>query len=178
MAGPISLKALVHAITSAVASAQAEIERSQIVSLGSFFNEDLTPKLMRMKLPSLKRGDDGKLVIHGVPLITLTTPSQLRIKEAVFRFEVELGDLSDREQTSHTAFDDFVGGFRVIDIDPAPRLFGGRRRPPRIARVVVKVEATEQTEGLARVIGHLNKLHGEHDADSSTDSPEGPVSQS
>ena len=173
----MSLKALVHAITGAVASAQAEVERSQIVGLGSFFNEDLTPKLMRIRLPSMKPGDNGKPIVHAVPLITLMAPSQLRIKEAEFRFKVELGDLSDRNEVQQTTHEDFNSGYRVLSIDPAPRLLGGRSGKSRIADVVIKVESAEQTEGLARLIGHLNNLHGEHDADSSTTPQSGAVSQ-
>ncbi len=153
----VSLKSLVEAMASAVAAAQAELSRSQIIDLGRYFEKDSNaPRLMKLQLPSLKPGDNGKLVTYGVPLLTLNSPAQLRIKTVDFEFEVDLGDLGEPESADVTVAEDFGSNFRRLAINPQPSLLGRRNS----TRVTLTVEAVEQSEGLARLIGELNKMHG------------------
>lgn len=169
MAGQISLKALVYAITGAVSAAQAEVERAQLLNLGRYFDDKRRPMMMKMRLPTLAAprqpssadqdppaaGAEGQLI--GVPLLTLVPQSQLRIKEVEFRFEVDLGDVSDKvEDPQPAVVDDMTGSYRVLTVDHGTRLLG-RRRP---AKVVVKVEAAEPIEGVARLVNELNKYIG------------------
>ena len=163
MASPISLKSLVHAIASAVTSAQSDIEKSQLRQLASYFDEQRRPKMMKFRLPQGAVGGartsddapDGHLV--AAPLLTLVPQAQLRIKQVDIDFEVELGELSDPiEEDNVSTLDGFTSNYRVLKVDHAPSLFS-RRKP---ARVQIKVEAVEPIEGTARLIGELNKLVG------------------
>lgn len=178
MAGPISLKALVHAITSAVSEAQYEVERAQVTNLSRFFDENARPRMMRMRLPSSRpRAAPGEEQVYGVPLLTLAPQSQLRITEAKFSFDVDLGDLSEPEGfDSGGMMDGFEAHTRILSVANAPRLLGGRRKP---AKVIIKVEAVEQVEGVARIINELNKIHGEMaDLSSSNETAGGTGSRS
>ena len=82
--------------------------------------------------------------------------AQLRIKEVEFQFDVDLGDLGESSESSVTVADDFLGSRREININPQPSLLGRRNT----SKVILKVEAVEQSEGLVRLIGELNKMHG------------------
>ena len=172
VANVISLKALVQAITSAISAAQSEVDRQQVTTLSEYFDDNLRPRVMRMRLPSLRPDDNGAEIIHAVPVLTLVSPSQLRIKEVEFQFRVAMGDISaHRDIDGHPTLDDFNSSFRVLSIDPAPGVFG-RRRPT--AKVSVKVESCDQSEGLARMIGELNKYHGEYKVDGENDAASPP----
>ena len=154
----VTLNSLIEALTGAVATAQAELARNQIVNLGRYFDPaDNKPRVMKLTLPSMKPGDLGKDITYGVPLLSLHSPAQLRIKEVEFKFDVDLGDLGESSDTSVTVADDFLGSRREININPQPSLLGRRNT----SKVILKVEAVEQSEGLVRLIGELNKMHGE-----------------
>lgn len=160
MADPISLKALVHAIVSAVGEAQYQVERAQVTNLSRFFDENQRPKLMTMRLPSSNpKAPPGEEQLFGVPLLTLAPQTQLRIAQARFEFEVDLGELGDVEAlSSGSVIDGFEAHTQVLGVNHAPRLLGPRRRP---AQVTIKLEAVDHVEGVARVLGELNKMHGE-----------------
>ncbi len=52
-------------MASAVAGAQAELSRGQIIDLGRYFEKDTNaPRLMKVQLPSLKPGDKGTVTAH------------------------------------------------------------------------------------------------------------------
>ena len=154
----ITLNALIEALTGAVATAQAELGRFQIINLGRYFDPaDNRPRLMKVTLPSLKPGDAGKEVTFGVPLLTLHSPAHLRIKEVEFQFDVDLGDLGESSDSSVTVAENFFSSQRELNINPQPGLLGRKNT----TKIVMKIEAVEQSEGVSRLIGELNKMHGE-----------------
>ena len=83
MAERTTLRSLIQGIAGAIASAQQEIERQQILNLGAFFDQTLRPLMMSLRLPSLRHGvHPGTEDLVDIPLLTLLPHSPLRISEA------------------------------------------------------------------------------------------------
>jgi hypothetical protein len=154
----ITLNALIEALTGAISIAQAELGRNQIIDIGRYFEVKTNrPRLLKVTVPSMKPGDNRKEVTFGVPLLTLHSPSQLRIKEVEFQFDTDLGDFDEESERSVTVAEDFFGSKRALNINPTPGLLGRKNT----TKVILKVEAADQSEGTSRLIGELNKMHGE-----------------
>jgi len=174
----ITLNALIEALTGAISVAQAELGRNQIINIGRYFEAETNrPRLLKVALPSMKPGDNGKEVTFGVPLLTLHSPAQLRIKEVEFQFDIDLGDFDEESEQSVTVAEGFFGSQRALNINPTPGLLGRKNT----TKVIMKVEAVEQSEGTSRLIGELNKMHGEipisdgaHDNDTPVTPPPTP----
>jgi len=92
MAERATLRSLIRAIAESVAGAQHEVERRQAAHLRSFFDDDLRPVRMPMRVPSTRAdaapGDEDLI---EPALLSLLPPSPLRIAEAQVAFAVELG---------------------------------------------------------------------------------------
>jgi hypothetical protein len=179
MAGRTTLRALIQGIAGAIASAQQEVERQQILNLGSYFDKALRPLLMSIRVPSLrhdaKMGDEE---ILEVPILTLVPGNPLRISEVQVEFDIELGGVEDdgvldtppavsaldRDETSPTPK---VRRILADAFNSAPAAKGPK------AHVVIKVRDAETPEGLARLLTELNKMHGSHPAPPDATPPSG-----
>jgi hypothetical protein len=170
MAERTTLRALIQGIAGAIASAQQEVERQQILNIGGFFDKALRPLLMSMRLPSLRHdAAPGEEDILDVPILTLVPLNPLRISEVQVEFDIELGGVED-DGTLESP--ETVKALTKDDTSPVPKVrriltdaFNGSSaaKGPK-AHVVVKVRDAEVPEGLARLLTELNKMHGQHPA--------------
>lgn len=163
-----TLRSLIQGIAGAIASAQQEIERQQILNLGAFFDQALRPLMMSLRLPSLRHGvEPGTEDLVDIPLLTLLPLNPLRISEARVEFDIELGGLeSDGEMESPNVIQATDDAHTLVAPQPKVRrifadAFSGASsaKGPK-AHVVIKVRDAEVPEGLARLLTELNKLHG------------------
>jgi hypothetical protein len=171
MAGRTTLRALIQGIAGAIASAQQEVERQQILNLGAFFDKTLRPLMMSIRVPSLRHGaEPGAEDLVDIPLLTLLPHNPLRISEVQVDFDIELGGVEDDGVLSPP------GAVQTMLADegtaPPPKVrhiltsaFNGSSsaKGPK-AHVTVKVRDAEVPEGLARLLTELNKMHGSRPA--------------
>lgn len=172
MAGRTTLRSLIQGIAGAIASAQQEIERQQILNLGAFFDQALRPLMMSLRLPSLRHGvDPGTEDLVDIPLLTLLPHNPLRISEAQVEFDIELGGVEEDGEL------DPPNAIQTTDdahtrVAPPPKVrriltdaFNGASsaKGPK-AHVMIKVRDAEVPEGLARLLTELNKMHGTRQA--------------
>ncbi len=178
MAGRATLRSLIQAVAAAIASAQQEVERQQILNLGSFFDKNLRPLLMKMRVPSLRHdAEPGEEDLLEIPLLTMLPHNPLRISEAQVEFDIELGGIEDDgvldTAGSVKAMQDADGTTPTMKIRRVlTEAFNGAPsvRGPK-AHVVIKVCDAEVPEGLARLLTELNKMHGVSKAPDLTDAP-------
>ncbi|MDA8231197.1 MAG: DUF2589 domain-containing protein [Magnetospirillum sp.] len=156
-----SLHDLIHAIAGAVAEAQEKIQRFQISTVRGYFDEYNRPVSVDIRLPSLSQGADAdeERVVH-VPLLSLAGPHLLAIKDVDVEFEIGLGGLTDAEAPPAAGAESGQGtasgdSHKVlgVDLNASPNRDGGPK-----ARVTLKVEGREPSEGMARLIQQLDKL--------------------
>lgn len=167
MAGQTTLRSLIQGIAGAIASAQQEVERQQILNLGAFFDKALRPLMMSIRVPSLRHGvEPGTEDQVDIPLLTLLPHNPLRISEVQVDFDIELGGVEDDGILSPP------GAVQTMLADegtaPPPKVrhiltnaFNGSSaaKGPK-AHVTIKVRDAEVPEGLARLLTELNKMHG------------------
>ncbi|WP_119677801.1 DUF2589 domain-containing protein [Indioceanicola profundi] len=172
----LGLHHLIQAIASAVAEAQDKIHRFQIATVRDYFDEKNRPKSVDVRMPSLAAdAEPGDEQIVRVPLLALVGPQLLSIKEAEISFEVGLTGIDDSPAEApakpnpgavgkdDSAKDPNAGGQgwrgvgleRVLGVDVA----GAKGRGPgAVAKVTLKVESQPPSDGMARLIQHLDKM--------------------
>jgi len=178
----LGLHHLIQAIAGAVAEAQDKIHRFQISTVRQYFDENNRPVSVDVRLPDPHPdAEPGDERIVRVPLLSLVGPQLLSIKEAEVSFEVGLTGI-DADDTSPPAppkaaaggdgntdppdGDDAgaapttadwrgVGLSKVLGVD-----MGGAKGkgPGATAKVTLKVESQVPSDGMTRLIQHLDKL--------------------
>lgn len=172
MAAQIWFKDLIEALAGAVIEAQDRIEQHQIINLTRHFDDDLRPESLLIRLPSMKP-DAGENAedYYRVPLLTLVPRNALRIKDIEMTFRVNLGELA--EEAAKEPPEGAKAALappekkKAVGEAPSPRkdirvdVSGGLlRRRAGAVRVVLRVEGTEPTEGIARLLNHLVQTQG------------------
>ncbi|HZH13089.1 MAG TPA: DUF2589 domain-containing protein [Archangium sp.] len=158
MAGPIGLHHLVEAIASSVIEAQDELEQYQLASLRRYFDEDSRPKQVSMLVPSLSHGDDKDINIR-VPWLALIRPNQLAIKDIQIDMEVGLLEFDPHAARAPGETQDSVElpaleGSGTLQVDVASLSRNDKRNS---AKIVLRVEGHEPSDGLARMVHELVK---------------------
>lgn len=157
----LSLQELIHAIAGAVVDAQDKVQRFQIATVRGYFDENNRPKAVDVRLPSLAQDSapEDERLVH-VPLLSLVGAHLLNIKDVAIEFEVGLGavDADEADPAPAGATDEAATGAAHrkslgVDMDASRTRDSGT-----MARVTLKVETEEPTEGMSRLIQHLNKL--------------------
>ncbi len=164
MAESVSLKLLIEALAGAVISAQDRIEQYQIAKVGQYFDKNSNrPISVNIKLPNLSvdAKDEDEIEI-SIPLLALVGNSQLHIKGMDVEFDVDLSSFGEEDGNTpdqSNLFDEIekqgwggLGKSRSIGVD------WQSAREKKMARLSLRVEAQEPTEGMARLIQRLNKL--------------------
>jgi hypothetical protein len=152
-----SVRSLIQAIAGAVSGAQAAVQRAQIIELGRYFEPDSgDPRILKVRLPAQRPDGATTSMTWGVPLLTLAPPSQLRIKEAEFAFDIELADLGAKRAETVTVADDFASEVNRLTANAQPGVFGGKTA----MKVTLRVEHMETAEGVARLLAELNRRSG------------------
>lgn len=181
MAG-LGLHHLIQAIAGAVAEAQDKIHKFQLKTVGDYFDENFRPRSVPIVLPNLSpNAEEGSERQVLVPLLTLVAPQLLGIKEVQIEFDVALTAVDDEDAAAgkrgekgssasangaegSTAGagpntpDKWRGGGleRVLGVDVG----GGRGQGSgALAKVTLKVESMQQSDGMARLIQTLNSTY-------------------
>lgn len=171
----VSLHDLIEALANSVTEAQDRVERFQISNLGRYFDENKRPVRVEMRVPSLRpNAEPGEEDIIAAPLLALVGMVRLAIKDVEMSMEVDIGDLSTIGETSSEK----PGSADVEGAKQESRAeTGWGAQPPRkgitvdvqspasrdrpaMAKVSLRVESQEPTEGLARVLMMLNQRIG------------------
>ena len=156
----LSLQDLIHAIAGAMVEAQDQVQRFQIATVKGYFDENNRPRAVDVRLPSMSPDADpeDERLVH-VPLLSLVGAHLLNIKDVAVEFEVGLGAAEAEEapppETSGENDASRAPSRRVLGVD----MDASRKRDTgTMARVTLKVETQEPTDGMSRLMQHLNKL--------------------
>ncbi len=165
----ISLNDMIEALAGAVIDAQDRIEQHQMANLGAFFDEDNRPKSVLIRLPSQhpEAGEDDE-DLYRAPLLPLVSSNVLRIKDVEITFDAQLGVLSELDEAELPAsvLEPAPGGDWRAKSPAAPGQIGidlsssSRNARQNSVHVVLRVEGSEPTEGIARLINHLAQTQG------------------
>ncbi|MCW2240025.1 DUF2589 domain-containing protein [Azospirillum canadense] len=151
----LTLHDLIQSIAGAVADAQDKVQRFQIATVRQYFDENNRPVSVDVRLPSLDidaEPEDERLV--HVPLLSLVGPQLLNIKDVEIQFDVALNGLADKAPSDGDGEGPVEGAHKSLSVDMgAPR----DRGAGSMARVTLKVESQEPSDGMARLIQHLDK---------------------
>lgn len=161
----LSLHHLIQSIAGAVAEAQDKIQRFQISTVRQYFDENNRPVSVDVRLPSLSQGateEDERMV--RVPLLSLVSPRLLGIKDVEISFEVALN--GQEEPPKGTPADQPSSGegepsaWPMESHQPLSVDLGARRNGDTgsMARLTLRVESQPPSEGMARLIQHLDKM--------------------
>ncbi|CEE71724.1 conserved hypothetical protein [Xanthomonas citri pv. citri] len=165
----ISLNDLIEALAGAVIDAQDRIEQHQMANLGAFFDEDNRPRSVLIRLPSQhpEAGENDE-DLYRAPLLPLVSSNVLRIKDVEISFDAQLGELSELDEAvvPHALAVPAV----VEDWHPKPPALPGqigidlgsnaKNARNSAVHVVLRVEGSEPTEGVARLINRLAQSQG------------------
>ncbi|WP_196140706.1 DUF2589 domain-containing protein [Aliikangiella sp. G2MR2-5] len=163
MATQITLDDLIGALAGSVIEAQDRIDQHQIAKIGQYFDQESNrPKMVNIKLPDVSHeaGEYDELDI-SLPLLSLVGNNFLDIKEMEVEFEVDLTNLGATEATKkpvRTSSFTPAGDWHEMNKADAIGVDFDSASQNKMARLSVKVEAKEPTEGMSRLMQLLNKL--------------------
>ncbi|WP_063744755.1 DUF2589 domain-containing protein [Paraburkholderia oxyphila] len=165
MAGSTSLEDIVRAIAGSIMHAQHLVEKAQIANFSSFFTEDKEPTSIDIKLPathSAAQADD--MMVYRLPLMSLVPHSSLVIGEAEIDLDLELGSFEEVERTSANETMIAESGKAApaerkatLMVSPAN---ASKNQSGSVAHIKLKLQASERTEGLARLLDDVIKCQG------------------
>ncbi|MBV6775309.1 DUF2589 domain-containing protein [Xanthomonas euvesicatoria] len=165
----ISLNDLIEALAGAVIDAQDRIEQHQMANLGAFFDEDNRPRSVLIRLPSQhQEAGENDEDLYRAPLLPLVSSNVLRIKDVEISFDAQLGELSELDEA--VVPDALAVASVVEDWHPKPPALPGqigidlgsnaKNARNSAVHVVLRVEGSEPTEGVARLINRLAQSQG------------------
>lgn len=166
MASNIRLNDLIEALAGAVIEAQDNIERHQIANLRSYFDDQMRPRSLVVRLPSIQpQAEPGSEDYYRAPLLPLVSANMLKIKDVEITFDADLGQLleapsEEPEKGKGSAKE------AVKDAGEAPRkdifvdMAGSRQGKTGSIHVVLRVESADTTDGAGRLINHLAQTQG------------------
>ncbi len=165
MANSTSLEDIVRAIAGSIMNAQHMVEKAQIANFSSFFTDDKEPTSIDIKLPAIHgtAQPDDKLQ-YRLPLLSLVPHSSLVIGEAEIDLDLELGSFEEQERSgqsdaimSQTGNAAPAGKKATLMVSPGS---AGKNDSRSIAHIKLKLQATDKTEGLARLLDDVLKCQG------------------
>lgn len=165
-----SLKNLIEGLAGAVVEAQRRIETHQLNNILRFFDRDKRPKTIDLRLPSSHPQDkkNEEDVVYRVPYLSLVPGNNLLIKEVEMQFDAELTGVHDQEDlttekkpshennTKNTSKNDF---FKNVQVDI--RGGGMFKRRTGTVQVKLKVQGSDMSESMARLIDRLIQIQGD-----------------
>jgi Protein of unknown function (DUF2589) len=175
----VSLHDLIEALANSVAQAQDQVERFQIANLSRYFDENHRPVRVEVRVPSLRPsahvGDED---IISVPLLALIGSVRLAIKDVDIAMEVDIGELGSDQDDTAADKTGLAAAANSAEKSPPSPVKKGWGLPPRVkaltvdvhsprakdqpamAKVTLRVQSQEPTEGLARLLLLLNQRIG------------------
>jgi hypothetical protein len=167
VAADTPLPGLIEAMAGAVIDAQDRIERRQMAYLSEYFDEDNRPKSIVIRMPSMQQGaqvEDEDL--YRAPLLPLVSTNLLRIKDVEISFDADLGHLVEPTPVAQVTPPCETGpGWElrreatrpVLQLDTTAAS-GGRKTGS--VHVVMRVEGSEPSDGMSRLMTHLAQTQG------------------
>jgi len=183
----VTLHDLIEALANSVIEAQDAVERYQISNILRYFDENQRPHRVLVRVASLSPyAEPGSEDVISVPWLALIGSVRLGIKDVEISMEIDLGDLTTFEPSGQpppaggagpsatpppaggagpsatTAGDLAAAGLgprgprRSVIVD----VRSPRTREHAMAKVTLRVESQEPTEGLARLMLELNQRIG------------------
>lgn len=181
----LSLHHLIQSIAGAVAEAQDKIQRYQISAVRQYFDSDNRPVSVDVRLPSMAHdAQEGDERLVRVPLLSLVGPRLLAVKDMEISFDVGLGPQEEPGKPVSAAAapaDPFTGdpskGDPAAPEQATPDAGGDATSWPTdthtplsvdmgasknrdggpMAHITLRVESQPPSEGMARLIHHLDK---------------------
>lgn len=178
----LSLHHLIQSIAGAVAEAQDKIHRYQISTVRQYFDADNRPVSVDVRLPSMAPdAQEGDERLVRVPLLSLIGARLLAVKDMEISFDVGLGGQGEPGRAAPAAKDDAAAradeqakadaeakagedGAKPdvwpsdthaplsVDMNASKNRDGGP-----MAHITLRVESQPPSEGMARLIHHLDK---------------------
>ena len=174
MANNVTLHDLIEALANAVVEAQDQVERYQTSNIRRYFDENDRPRRIDIAGPSIRPdAEPGEEDLLVVPLLALVSATRLAIKDVEISMEVRLGSLTQLAGGASAPLEAGTetgppttaeaAGWTERRSDKAVALDLGvprTRDAGPLAKVTLRVEAQEPTEGMARLLMELNKRIG------------------
>jgi hypothetical protein len=165
MSGSTSLEDIVRAIAGSIMHAQHMVEKAQIANFSSFFTDDKEPTSIDILLPAMHSAAQPDDMMHyRLPLMSLVPHSSLVIGEAEIDLDLELGSFEEVERTGTNESMIAESGNAApperkaaLMVSPAN---ASKNRSGSVAHIKLKLQATEKTEGLARLLDDVIKCQG------------------
>jgi hypothetical protein len=181
MTGSTSLEDIVRAIAGSIMHAQHLVEKAQIANFSSFFTDDKEPTSIDILLPATHGAAQPDDMMHyRLPLMSLVPHSSLVIGEAEIDLDLELGSFEEIERTGANESMIAESGNAApperkaaLMVSPAN---ASNNRSGSVAHIKLKLQATEKTEGLARLIDDVIKCQGPTEFGPRQASPASPAS--
>ncbi|WP_090903048.1 DUF2589 domain-containing protein [Azotobacter beijerinckii] len=165
MANSVSLKDLIEALAGAVIFAQDKIEKYQISNIKQYFDEKTRrPLSATIRLPDLSpSAEAGSEVDISIPMLSLVGNSILHIKEMNVEFSVDISSLDQELKSAGPATvppanHEDEEELKLQSIGKSIGVNWDSPSSEKMARLTLRVEAQEQTEGMARLMQRINKL--------------------
>jgi hypothetical protein len=165
MANSSSLEDIVRAIAQSIMQAQHMVEKEQVSNFATFFTEDRQPTSIDIQLPAThSKAQAGDMMQYRLPLMSLVPHSSLVIGEAEIDLDLELGGFEevDRDGDNEAILNQTGKAApaekkAMLMVSPGSANPGSSRS---IAHIKLKLQATDKTEGLARLLDDVVKCQG------------------
>jgi hypothetical protein len=165
MANSTSLEDIVRAIAQSIMQAQQLVEKEQVSNFSSFFTDDRQPTSIDIKLPALhSKANPDDMLHYRLPLLSLVPHNSLVISEAEIDLDLELGSFEESERDEpNDAFMNQTG--KAAPATKKPTLMvtpssDSKSSSRSVAHVKLKLQSTDKTEGLARLLDDVVKSQG------------------
>lgn len=164
-----NLDKLIIALSSAVVHAQHHVRQTNIGELSRYFKDDGTPIEVKLRIPRINpNGGRQEMMKVEVPLITLVNPKPMAIQEMQVTMSIDISAIAASAKAGETADEPAEKtsvkqyGWKAPETQEpvAASTATTMKKPgePGMAQITLKVISEEVPEGLARFLGHINKI--------------------
>lgn len=156
----IKLNELVTAFSAAVVDAQRIATEAQYKIFLSYFNDDGSPKIKTLRIPKPTTGVGDSRVREyytiDVPIITLTPPTTLSIKDLSVSMSVDIGDQpSEGKAAPKRGGGNAVQPEILIHASTASTKQAG---DIGVAQVTLRISTSDSNEAIAKLLSHFQKV--------------------
>ncbi|WP_432738291.1 DUF2589 domain-containing protein [Maridesulfovibrio sp. FT414] len=151
MSNTLNFRDFIQAMASAVIETQNRIEKHQLMNIRSYFDVDSRPRCMEIYAPSMHPdAAENEEDIYRVPLLPLVAPNMLKVKDVEMTFDVELAGLLTDEDSDKKKASEML----------CVNLAGGDKERANTLHVTLRVETSEPSDGVMRLMNHLTQTQG------------------